>query len=88
MPTGHIAGDTMGNVAMVIHILIAAVVTLGGPLQLIPRVRASFPAFHRWNGRVETTTVVVTSITGLYLGGPAARSATPCSMRPPASTGS
>ncbi|HEV7817104.1 MAG TPA: DUF2306 domain-containing protein [Janthinobacterium sp.] len=67
MPKGHVAGDTIGNVAIMIHILIAAIVTIGGPLQLIPRVRTSFPAFHRWNGRVYFITVVVASITGLYM---------------------
>jgi hypothetical protein len=67
MPTGHIAGETMGNVATVVHVLIAAIVTVGGALQLIPKVRASFPAFHRWNGRVYLVTVVVVAITGLYV---------------------
>lgn len=67
LPRAHIAGDTIGNVALTVHILIAAIVTLGGPLQLIPRLRASFPTFHRWNGRVYASTVVVASLTGLYV---------------------
>jgi hypothetical protein len=52
-------------VAVVVHIFLAAVITIGGPLQLIPRIRASFPAFHRWNGRVYVVTAVVAAITGL-----------------------
>jgi hypothetical protein len=67
MPNGHVAGDTMGNVALMVHILVAAIVTIGGPMQFVPRVRTSFPAFHRWNGRVYLLTVVVASITGLWL---------------------
>jgi hypothetical protein len=67
IPKAHVAGDTMGNVAIVIHVLIAAIVTLGGPLQLIPKIRASFPTFHRWNGRVYFVTVIVASMTGLYM---------------------
>lgn len=67
LPRGHIAGDTMGNVALTGHILIAAIVTIGGPLQLIPRLRARFPVFHRWNGRVYSLTVVLGSISGLYV---------------------
>ena len=63
---GYIPGDTMGNIAVVIHILIAAIVTLGGPLQLIAKIRTGYPRFHRWNGRVYVVTVVVASITGLF----------------------
>ncbi|MES2320359.1 MAG: DUF2306 domain-containing protein [Pseudomonadota bacterium] len=67
LPTFHVAGDTMGNTALIVHVLIAAIVTLGGPLQLIPKVRASFPVCHRWNGRVYFATVVVAAVTGLYV---------------------
>lgn len=67
LPRGHVAGDTMGNVAMAIHVLIAAIVTVGGCLQLIPALRARFPAFHRWNGRLYLVTVVTASLTGLLL---------------------
>lgn len=65
LPTGHVPGDTIGNIVIAIHVLIAAIVTVGGPLQLIARIRTRFPRFHRWNGRVYITTVVVASITGL-----------------------
>jgi hypothetical protein len=67
LPTGHVRGDTTGNIAIAIHVLIAAVVTIGGPLQLIAKLRASFPRFHRWNGRVYIATVVVASMTGLFV---------------------
>lgn len=67
LPRGHVSGDTIGNLALTVHILIAAIVTIGGPLQLLPRVRASFPAFHRWNGRIYLLTAVVGSLTGMYV---------------------
>jgi uncharacterized membrane protein len=67
LPTGHVQGDTPGNIAIAIHVLIAAVVTIGGPLQLIPKIRTGFPRFHRWNGRVYIATVVVASVTGLFV---------------------
>lgn len=67
LPNGHIAGDTVGNGALAVHLLVAAIVTIGGPLQLLPRMRALFPAFHRWNGRVYGLTVITGSLTGLYL---------------------
>ena len=67
LPTGHVPGDTLGNIAIAIHVLIAAVVTIGGPLQLMAKIRAGFPRFHRWNGRVYIATVVVASISGLFV---------------------
>ncbi len=62
-----IAGDTGGNLAFVAHALGAAIVALGGALQLVPRIRSWAPAFHRWNGRVFLTTVVALSLSGFYL---------------------
>lgn len=67
LPRGHVAGDTLGNLAMVVHVLIAAIVTLGGPLQLLPGLRARFPAFHRFNGRLYLATIVTASVSGLFL---------------------
>lgn len=67
LPHGIIPGDTMGNLAIAIHLLLAAIITIGGPLQLIPQIRARAPSFHHWNGRVYLTTAVVASITGLYM---------------------
>lgn len=62
-----VAGDTLGNTAFVFHILLAVVIIGGGPLQLIPRIRAKFPTFHRWNGRAYIATSIISSIAGLYM---------------------
>ena len=67
LPNGFIPGDTVGNVAMAAHLLVAVIVMGGGPLQLIPQIRARYPAFHRWSGRTYMLTVVTTSIAGFYL---------------------
>lgn len=64
---GYVAGDTTGNLAFAAHALAAGIVALGGALQLIPQVRARFPRFHRWNGRVFLVTVVGLSLAGFYL---------------------
>ncbi|RJG22381.1 DUF2306 domain-containing protein [Massilia cavernae] len=64
---GYIAGDTMGNLAIGTHVLIAVIVIAGGALQLIPQVRQLAPTFHRWNGRVYVLLAVVSSIIGLYM---------------------
>lgn len=66
-PRGHMAGDTLGNFFVAVHLLLAVVVTVGGPLQLIPRIRAVTPAFHRWNGRVYLLAAIITSMAGLYM---------------------
>ncbi|MBV6321062.1 DUF2306 domain-containing protein [Duganella violaceipulchra] len=67
LPVGYVPGDRVGNAALAAHLAIAALVTLAGPLQLIPALRARFPAFHRWNGRVYVTVAVVTAIAGAYM---------------------
>lgn len=67
MPHGHVPGDTAGNVAIAMHLLLAVIVIVGGPLQLIPRIRSHAPTFHRWNGRVYLPAVFVTSLAGLYM---------------------
>jgi hypothetical protein len=64
---GLIRGDTMGNLAVFMHIISAVVITLSGVLQLIPRVRNRFPAFHRWNGRVYMLSAVTVTAAGLYM---------------------
>jgi hypothetical protein len=64
---GIIHGDTAGNLALAMHLSFAAVITAGGPLQLIPQIRARAPAFHRWNGRVYLLTAVMASLAALYL---------------------
>jgi hypothetical protein len=64
---GLIPGDTMGNLALATHLSLAAVITAGGPLQLIPQIRTRVPAFHRWLGRAYLLTAFVISISALYL---------------------
>lgn len=67
LPHGYVEGHTMGNIAIAVHLLLAFIITVGGPLQLIPQVRAHYPVFHRWNGRVYLLTALIMSTTGLYL---------------------
>ncbi len=67
MPHGYVPGDDIGNMFTVTHISFAVVILLGGPLQLIPKMRARFPKFHRWNGRFYMVTVIITALVGLYM---------------------
>ena len=64
---GYIAGRSLGNFAVALHVLSAAIVLLAGVIQLIPQVRNRFPAFHRWNGRIYMLTAFTLSLAGLYL---------------------
>jgi hypothetical protein len=64
---GYIPGDTVGNLAVAGHVLLAIVILGGGPLQLVPQIRARFPGFHHWLGRTYLLTAVTSAIAGLYL---------------------
>src|SRR5215469_16877837 len=63
---GYIAGDAAGNLFFAAHVILALVLTFGGALQLVPKIRSRALAFHRWNGRVFLVAGVVATLGGLY----------------------
>lgn len=65
--TGFIAGDMVGNIFFAAHVLMAAVITLGGLAQLLPAIRGRWPAVHRWNGRLYMVCALLLSLGGLWL---------------------
>lgn len=67
LPHGYVAGDTSLNIVLGLHLLFAAMITVGGLLQLIPRLRRRAPAFHRWNGRAYLVLAVAASVGGLVM---------------------
>lgn len=67
MPKGLVEGDIAGKAATIVHVLIAAVLTASGILQLIPAIRTRYRGFHRWNGRVYLVPVPAASLTGLWM---------------------
>ena len=67
LPEGHVPGDSLGNLIVGVHILLAAVVMGGGALQLVPAVRQRWPRFHHWNGRVYLGAVFLVAVAGLYM---------------------
>lgn len=67
LPHGYVPGDAMGNSALAAHLLLAAMITLGGLLQLTPQIRSRMPSFHRWNGRIYMLTAVMAAVFGLYM---------------------
>lgn len=67
LPSGFIEGDFVGNLAAVAHVLLAALVIGGGPLQLIPQIRQRAPRFHRWLGRSYLAAAMLSAVAGLYM---------------------
>jgi hypothetical protein len=57
----------LGNIAMAVHLSLAVVILLGGPLQLIPWLRRVAPRFHHWNGRVYVVALFVATLAALYM---------------------
>jgi hypothetical protein len=64
---GHVVGDVFGNGVVAAHLVLAALVLGAGPLQFIPRIRARFPAVHRWVGRIYMAGVALATLSGLYM---------------------
>ncbi|MCW9017000.1 MAG: DUF2306 domain-containing protein, partial [Kangiellaceae bacterium] len=67
LPHGYVPGDTLGNIAVAMHLVLAVTIILGGAIQFIPWIRKHFPKFHRWNGRIYMVTAFVLSIGGIYM---------------------
>ena len=65
--TGHVEGDGFGNLMFGAHVLLAAVMTLSGLLQLIPHLRIRAPRFHRVNGRAFISLACFLAIGGLWM---------------------
>ncbi|MDF2189700.1 DUF2306 domain-containing protein [Paraflavitalea sp. CAU 1676] len=63
----YIKGDITGNLVFGLHVVLAAIVTILGPLQLVGWVRKKVPRLHRVSGRIYLITAVLISAAGLYL---------------------
>ena len=67
LPHGYSEGETMGNLAVALHLLFAVIILAGGPLQFSTTLRIKFPRLHRINGRVYIYSGLFTSLTGAYM---------------------
>tara|TARA_B100001105_G_scaffold179201_2_gene144570 strand:+ start:1903 stop:2841 length:939 start_codon:yes stop_codon:yes gene_type:complete len=67
LPRGFDAADPLGNALLGLHLLLAVAWVTGGVLQLIPDIRRSSPAFHRWNGRMHIGFAAMLASGGLWL---------------------
>lgn len=66
-PHGYQSNDLIGNLFFGFHVALAGIITIGGPLQLIPTIRTFAPKFHRINGRIYIISAFLISFAGLYL---------------------
>lgn len=66
LPAGYREGELIGNLVIGSHVLVAAIVIGGGPLQLLPALRNQFPALHRALGRVYLPAAVLAALGGLW----------------------
>lgn len=67
LPRGFDAADPLGNALLGLHLLLAVAWVTGGVLQLIPDIRRSSPAFHRWNGSMYIGFAAMLASGGLWL---------------------
>ena len=63
----YVKGDRIGNITFGVHVALAAIVTILGPLQLINRLRVRAPRLHRISGRIYIVTAFLMGLTGLGL---------------------
>lgn len=66
-PHFYIKGDITGNLIFGLHVALAAVITILGPLQLVPWIRNKLPGVHRVFGRIYIFSAFLISAAGLYL---------------------
>lgn len=65
--TGFVDGDAAGNRQFALHVLMAAIMTLTGLIQLVPKLRLRWPALHRWSGRLFLILVTALAFGGLWM---------------------
>jgi len=55
----------VANGAIALHMVTGGIITILAPLQLVPALRARWPAWHRWAGRVTVAAAMAAAIGGL-----------------------
>lgn len=66
-PHGYVKGDFWGNLLVGVHVMLAIIMVVGGPLQFIPQIRNRFRTFHRWLGRTYVIIAILMAIDGFTM---------------------
>jgi hypothetical protein len=64
---GFKEGDVAGNMMFAIHVILAALMTVTGLIQLIPQIRSRAPLVHRMSGRIFVLLACLLALGGLWL---------------------
>lgn len=64
---GHVPDDGFGNLMFITHVLLAALMTLAGLMQLTAPLRNWAPRLHRMSGRVFLALAVYLALGGLWM---------------------
>lgn len=62
-----ISNEFLWTLMIRIHIILALIALLTGPIGLNKRIRAKSPTFHRWNGRIYMFSIVLNFVPGVYV---------------------
>ncbi|MFC3773829.1 DUF2306 domain-containing protein, partial [Paenibacillus sp. GCM10012303] len=62
-----IAKESLWVLMIRIHIALALIALLTGPIGILARIRQRWPALHRWNGRIYALSIVINFIPSLYV---------------------
>lgn len=64
---GFQTGDPVGNMMFAVHVLMAAVMTLTGLMQLTPQIRSRAPKLHHISGRIFLILACALALGGFWL---------------------
>lgn len=64
---GLVSGEPFLNAVLVSHLIFVVIIIIGGALQLVPKIRKTWPDFHRWTGRIYLLAGAVLSVGGLTM---------------------
>lgn len=62
-----LANESLWVVMIRIHIILAIISLITGPLGIIKSIRAKSLTYHRWNGRIYVLSIILNYIPGMYV---------------------
>lgn len=62
-----LTNENLWTTMIQVHIILAVVALMTGPLGLVKKLRVPSASFHRWNGRIYVLSIVLNFIPGIYV---------------------